>query len=146
MSEAGKRPVDPCSPDPDDCASYGSGHQMHFIHAKQVGLRPWGWRDGVVTGREGEWIGIGYVGEAGGVRVWHHRDLAAEIRLGDPVRVHEELHAVAGPFGWLNVAFVGGLGPVPEPAAPELWASETSPGIVDAATGRGVAIDHDPDA
>ena len=116
---------------------------MHFIHARHIGETPWGWRDGVVesVGPDG-WVHVRYLAEDAVVRVWHHDPLAQLLAVGDPVRVHERYYSLGGLFGWLNVVVRGGLGPVPQPDNAELWAQETTGGVVDLSTGRGLALDH----
>ena len=123
------------------CQSYYPGHNTHWIHAKHVGRTPWGWRDGVVTGVDGGTLSVDYVLEEGHLRVWHHADLSAELRPGDPVRVHEEYYVLGGPFGWLNVFVRSGLGPVPTPPDPSVWDEEVTGGVQDLGTGRGLAVD-----
>lgn len=56
--------------------------------------------------------------------------------------MHEQYHVLGGPFVWVNVVLTGGLGRVPEPAEPRLWAAQVVAPVVDLATGRGVAMDH----
>lgn len=124
------------------CNHYAPGHNTHWIHAKHVGRSPWGWRDGVVDSIDGHWLTISYLGdEDGEIRVWHHEALGDEVAAGDPVRVHERLHVLGGPFGWLNVITEGGLGGVPEPAEPALWADQITSGVQDLSTGRALALD-----
>lgn len=125
----------------DRCQHYAPGHNTHWIHAKHVGRSPWGWRDGVVSSLDGHWLEISYLGEGGEIRVWHHDPLGGEVTPGDPVRVHEGLHVLGGPFGWLNVITEGGLGAVPEPAEPALWAGQVTSGVQDLSTGRALAMD-----
>lgn len=129
----------------DRCQHYAPGHNTHCIHAKHVGRSPWGWRDGLVALIDGHWLHISYVGDSGEVRVWHHEALGDEVAVGDPVRVHEGLHVLGGPFGWLNVIAQGGLGAVPEPAEPALWADEVTRGVQDLSTGRALALDWPTD-
>ena len=107
--------------DDDFCRSFLPGHHTHWIHAKHVGRTPWGWRDAVVTGVDGGWTTVAYVESGHAVRLWHHVELAAELAVGAPVRVHEGYYVLGGPFGWVNVVVDGGLGPVPEPADPAAW-------------------------
>jgi hypothetical protein len=125
------------------CQSYANGHNMHFIHARHVGETPWGWRDGVVDALlPYGWVQIVYVDQPAVVKVWHHQPLRGLVRRGDPVRLNENWWALGGPFGWVNVLVRGGLGKVPDPVAPEIWASEITGGVVDLSTGRGLALDH----
>jgi hypothetical protein len=112
---------------------------LHSINARLLGESPWGWRDGVVTAIDGLWIHIEYPAE-GSVRVWHHRDLSAELADGDPVRVHEQYFAMAIPGACLAVYCIQGRGAVPEPAEPALWRSEVTPVVVDLGTGRGFPV------
>ena len=127
--------------DDDFCRSYLPGHHTHWIHAKHVGRTPWGWRDAVVSGVDGGWTTVTYVESGRPVRLWHHVDLAAELVVGSPVRVHEGYYVLGGPFGWLNVVVQGGLGPVPEPADPAAWADQVTGGVQDLGTGRALALD-----
>ena len=115
------------------CTCYAPGHQMHFIHAKQVGRTPWGWRDGVVTAARGCEVTVQYLQTDHTLRVWHHRPLP--VVAGQPVRVHEQFYVLGGPVGWANVVVTGGLGAVPEPEAPELWRAEQSAPVVDLSEG-----------
>jgi len=134
-----------CIIDADDerCRSYAPGHNMHCIHAKHVGLSPWGWRDAVVTNMHPDGrIELDYIDEDGSVVVWNHADLTRLIAPGDPVRVHEGLHALGGPFGWFNMFVATGIGPVTEPVHPELWAAQMSWGVTDLSTGIAIALDH----
>ena len=123
------------------CELYWPGHNTHWIHAKHVGRTPWGWRDAVVAGLDGLLVSVRYLLEDHELQVWHHEDLSTELRLGDPVRVHEQYHVLGGAFGWVNVVVTGGLGEVPEPAEPSAWAAETTGGVQDLGTGRGLALD-----
>jgi hypothetical protein len=124
------------------CQRYHPGHNTHWIHAKHVGRSPWGWRDGVVTALSGQHLTVRYLVEDAEVRLWHHEDLSGEVTVGAPVRVHERLHVLGGPFGWLNVTVDGGLGAVPEPAEPALWADQVTSGVQDLSTGRALALDR----
>ena len=108
------------------CGSYRPGHALHFIHAHRLGRTPWGWRDGTLVGVDGNLLRVGYSVERGTAEMWHHRPLGDVLAVGTPVRVHERLHAIGGPFGWANVEVRSGLGPVPEPEEPALWRSETT--------------------
>lgn len=136
------QPVRDCLVAPGHCQAYWPGHNTHWIHAKHVGRTPWGWRDAVVTGISDRWISVAYVAESTQVRLWHHDHLGGEVVVGDPVRVHEEYYVLGGPFGWLNVVVEGGLGAVPRPKEPRLWADETTGGVQDLSTGRALALDH----
>ena len=123
------------------CRSYLPGHHTHWIHAKHIGRTPWGWRDAVVTSFDAGWTTVTYVESGRPVRLWHHVDLAGELEVGAPVRVHEGYYVLGGPFGWANVVVEGGLGPVPEPADPAAWADRVTGGVQDLGTGRGLALD-----
>ena len=78
------------------CRRYNPGHNMHWIHANHVGRSPWGWRDAVLDGLDGRWLTVEYFLEEADLSLWHHQALNDEVCLGDPVRVHEELHALGG--------------------------------------------------
>jgi hypothetical protein len=131
----------PCVLSASGCQSYLPGHHTHWIHAKHIGRTPWGWRDAVVTGLGEGWTSVTYVESGRPVRLWHHVDLTGEVEVGAPVRVHERYHVLGGPFGWLNVVVVGGLGPVPEPADPSEWVDRMTGGVQSFATGRGLPLD-----
>ena len=131
----------PCVVSDDVCRSYLPGHNTHWIHAKHVGRTPWGWRDAVVTGLEDGWTAVTYLESGHRLRLWHHVDLARELVVGAPVRVHEQYDVLGGPFGWVNCVVRGGLGPVPEPADPTDWADRVTGGVQDLGTGRGLALD-----
>ena len=123
------------------CESYRPGHHTHWIHAKHIGRTPWGWRDAVVTGFDAGWTTVAYVDRGRPLRLWHHVDLAAELAVGAPVRVHERYYVLGGPFGWLNVVVEGGLGPVREPADTAAWKRRMTGGVQDLGTGRALALD-----
>ena len=124
------------------CMSFHAGHNMHQIHARKVGQRPWGWRDGVIAalGPDGG-LEVNYLG-GGRLMAWHHEDLRHLLAIGSPVRVHEEYYALGSPLGWLSLLISSGLGDIPNPADADSWLPETSAGIRDIATGRGLATDH----
>ncbi|WP_148616533.1 hypothetical protein [Nocardioides rubriscoriae] len=125
------------------CGSYRAGHQIHFIHANHVGRTPWGWRDAVVTAITGLTVHLAYVDHDSALEVWHHQPLADTLAVGDPVRLHEQYYVLDTPSGWHCVRVLdGGLGDVPTPEQPALWAPETTNPIVDLATG--VAITELP--
>ena len=126
-----------------NCMAYRVGHNIHAIHARRVGQTPWGWRDAVVIGVEGEELVLAYVEwERDPIVVWHHRpSLGAGLTVGEPVRVHEQYGVVGTASGWHSVVITGGIGPVPAPLEPGLWQPETSPGIVDLSTGVALPTD-----
>lgn len=78
----------------------------------------------------------------GAAVLWHHRSLEAEISVGEPLRAHERYYVIGAPMGWLSVRVESGIGPVPEPPDISLWSAEQSFAVVDLATGRGIAVDH----
>ena len=127
------------------CATYWPGHNTHWIHARKVGETPWGWRDAVVSAIDGRWITVVYVDGAHEVQLWHHEELAGELEVGAPVRLHERYHVLGGPFGWLNVEVRGGLGPVPEPEDTAAWEHRMTGGVQDLSTGRALALDWPQD-
>ena len=131
----------PCDVRDGRCQSYAPGHHTHSIHAKQIGLAPWGWRDAVVTSVADRWTTVTYLEHTHPVRLWHHVDLAGELQIGAPVRVHERFWVLGGPFGWLNVVVEGGLGAVPEPANRSAWQGQMTGGVQDVGTGRALALD-----
>ena len=69
-------------------------------------------------------------------------DLEGILSPGTLVRVHEKLHALGGTFGWLNVAVVEGVGPVPTPDDTSAWRADMRIAITDIRSGRAVAVDH----
>ncbi len=91
---------------------------------------------------DGRWLTVEYVVEPAVLRLWHHTSLRAELSVGSPVRVHEQYYVLGAPFGWLNVIIEGGLGSVPEPAEPAVWAEQMTGGVQDMAPGRALALDH----
>lgn len=123
------------------CESFLPGHHTHWIHAKHIGRTPWGWRDAVVRSLDGQWITVTYVESGRQVELWHHAELAEEVELGAPVRVHEQYYVIGGPFGWLNVVVQGGQGAVPEPADVTAWQAQMTGGVQDLGTGRALALD-----
>lgn len=130
--------MEPCTPG--RCRHFGDGHVTHPIRARRTGETPWGWRDGVVTAASGGVATLRYVVEDAEVTVRHHAVLP--LAAGDPVRLHEEFRMLGCPSGWFCVDVTGGLGPVVAPVHPELGARESSPGVVDLATGNALATDH----
>ena len=126
---------------PANCGTYGNGHVAHYIGIRILGGRPWGWRDGVVTSIRGLDLQVRYLQEDGAVSCWHHRDLSNELAVGSPVRVFESSLLDTG-NGWISVRTEGGLGAVPEPTDPDLWASEVNTTIADLNTGRGIVVDE----
>ncbi len=131
----------PCIVRNDQCQAYHPGHNTHWIHAKHVGRTPWGWRDAVVSRIDGRWLRAAYVENGHEVQLWHHVELADELSVGTPVRVHEQYYVLGGPFGWLNVLVRGGLGPVPTPNSTGAWQREMTGGVQDMSTGRALALD-----
>ncbi len=123
------------------CQSYLPGHHTHWLHAKHIGRTSWVRRDAVVGGLDGCWTTVAYVRSGRTVRLWHHLELAGELAVGSPVRLHEGYYVLGGPFGWLNVVVQGGSGPVPEPADTAAWSSRTTGGVQDLGTGRALALD-----
>ena len=128
------------------CGAYHPGHNTHAIHARRVGETPWGWRDAVVRAIDGRWTTVAYVEHDHEVELWHHEELARELTVGAPVRLHEQYYVLGGPFGWLNVVVCGGLGPVPEPADVSAWQREMTGGVQDLGTGRALALDWRQDS
>ena len=129
---------------PADCGTYGQGHVAHYIGIRVRGAQPWGWRDGVVTSIRGLHLQIKYLHEDGSVSCWHHQDLSDELAVGSPVRVFESALLDTG-NRWISVRTEGGLGPVAEPADPELWAPEINTTITDLHAGRGIVVNAPTD-
>lgn len=110
------------------CRSHRPGHGLPSLHVKLLRRTPWGWRPGTVTTVDADgWLTVevrasgGPGTDAGAVRAWHHRDLRADVRPGDPVHVHERHSALAGRFGALSLLIASGVGPVPDPVPLEVW-------------------------
>lgn len=126
-----------------DCQSFHPGHNMHWIHARHVGESPWGWRDGLVAAASVDgFVTIEYVLESGRVEGWHHSPVVARLSKGTPVRVHEGYRTLSSPMGWIHLLIRSGLGAVAEPEDADPWEAEVTGGVVDLATGRGLALDH----
>lgn len=135
--------LSPCGVRAARCESYTAGHAVHAIQARLVGERPWGWRDGVVEAWVDGVVRVRYIDEVGIATCWHHRDPSSELPVGEHVRLHEgSLHVLGTARGWYSVQIAGGLGAVPDPEQPELWAQQIVPGIVDLATGIAIATDR----
>lgn len=130
-----------CLPRRGDCHSYHPGHQVHAIHAKRVGQTPWGWRDAVVVEAVDRVLTVEYL-QGGRAVLWHHVPLGHELPPGSPLRVHERYYVIGAPLGWLNVLVTEGIGAVPEPEEPMLWAPEATWGVADLSTGRAIPLDH----
>lgn len=124
------------------CQTFFPGHNMHQIHARRTGERPWGWRDAVVTAVDGRVVSLSYVDLDANPVVWHHRRLGAVLAPGDPVRLHERCCALGCPAGWFNVVVYGGIGPVARPADEAAWRNRMTPGVVEVRTGTAVPTDH----
>ena len=122
------------------CPSYRPGHNLFYLHLREIGRRPWGWRAGTVSRVEGRnVVVIGYL-DGGEATLWHHEPLTF-LEVGFPVRVHEELHALEAGGALLNVEVPLGLGDVPEPEDVTAWLRDHLPApvvVADIATGRGV--------
>lgn len=120
------------------CRSYRPGHLMHLIHAGFVGRTPWGWRDAVVREIGPDNVAVlDHLDGSGAAEIWQHHDLSVAAPPGTPVRLHERYHALAAGRAVLSVLLLRGVGPVPEPALPELWAGEGEMIVVSGATGEG---------
>jgi hypothetical protein len=115
---------------------------MHHIHARLTGESPWGWRDAQVLAANGHVLHLTYLLEPGRPRVWHHAPLAPQCPPGTPVRLHERFSVLGTPAGWIHVVVEDGVGAVPVPDNPDLWAAERKHGAVNLATGTGLALDH----
>jgi hypothetical protein len=141
MSEANFNSA--CKPsDHGRCGYYGSGHALHQIHARHIGQSPWGWRDALVVRVEGMFLTLRYLAADVEFTAWHHAELP--LMPGDPVRVNQSHSAVLqAKFGQVNIAHDSPLSAVPEPEHPELWAAESSPGVVDLATGRAFNVNNE---
>ena len=132
------RPCDCAYGPPPGCWTTWFGHRFHWIHTMRLAETPWGWRDGVVSAVEDGWITVDHLAEDGHARLWHHEDLGAPV--GTLVRVHEQWMGLSGRFGIVNAFITEGVGEVPTPEHPELWAQEQSVGVFDSSTGRGVDL------
>jgi hypothetical protein len=144
------RSRNPTGPKPAECGMYLPGHQMHFIHAKHLGLSPHEWRAATVTDATelstgGHLLTVDYLDEPGWAWVWHHARVP-DVCDGYPLRVHERLHALDVGAGWLNVDLVASSTPAHElheraAAAPPL-ADTAGPVILDLGTGRAFPPEH----
>lgn len=143
MSARGRRTSDCIRDGQGICQAYWPGHNLHWIHARKIGESPWGWRDGVVSDCSTDgFVTIQYALELGRVEAWHHDAVIGELEDGTPVRVHEGFYALSSPMGWFNLLISSGLEAVPEPQDKGPWQPEVTGGVVDLATGRGLALDH----
>ena len=116
---------------------YHPGYHLHPLHAKHLGRTPWGWRAGTVSEVREDGVSVDYLLEPGHVQVWHHA--ALPVVVGTPVRVHEQHHGFDVDGAWLNVRLTGGLGAVPAPVEPGIWADEAQAAVVvDLARGEAV--------
>jgi hypothetical protein len=122
---------------------FAPGHLMHPIQARLLAETPWGWRPAVVSHVDGLRARASYVLDgAGVVAFWHEQRIHMEwLEVGLPVRVHEQHHALEVDDAWLNIRVDSGIGPVPAPEHPELWAGEAYGVVLNAATGQGIRID-----
>jgi hypothetical protein len=119
---------------------YRPGHHLHFIQAKLTARTPWNWRPGVVREYANHEVTIDYTIEDGFVVLWHNTYLA--VTRGTPVRVHEQHRILEIAGAWFNRAqHSQGLGAVPDPEHPELWAAEVPVVVTDIATVRGLTGD-----
>ena len=117
--------------------NYTYGFDIHPIQAKLAARHTWGWRNALVTTYAEGVATIDYVAAPGSIELWHSSDLG--LAPGSAVRVHEGLHVLDTGRGWWNVEVrAGGLGAVPVPEHPELWAAEQQVVVTEVATGRGV--------
>ncbi|MGW4929851.1 hypothetical protein ACWEOH_11900 [Agromyces sp. NPDC004153] len=87
--------------------------------------------DGAVT--------VDYLLEDASAVVWHHRDLRSSVRIGEPVAVHEQYHALQVGRRLLNVTIITGVGRTP--AAPSLGRPERQVFVVDLEGGEGEPLD-----
>lgn len=132
--------IQQCISDP--CRSRHPGHRLHEIQAELTEGSPWGWRDGVVTAVDGQWLHITYRVEQGRPRVWCHAPLGTDFPIGTPVRLHERFHVLGSPSGWLSVIIRDGLGSVQDPAEPANWTAEMTQHAVDSGSELGRPLDH----
>ena len=101
---------------PGPCRVCRPGHLMHPIHARQLHMTPWGWRDGTLRTVDGANVAVVDYLHGGSAELWHHLDLSVVVRPAAPVRLHERLHALQVGDVVLNVLLLSGLGAVPPPA------------------------------
>ncbi len=113
-----RRPTTAPCPAPTVCDRYDTGHLLHPVHARMLGNRPWGWREGTVRAVRpvdgGVEVVVEYLTGEGACRAWHHT--ALDLADGQTVRVHEQYHALEVSGAALNVRLLSGVGCVPEPA------------------------------
>ena len=84
------------------CTLVAPGHAMHVDQAKGLTQTPEEWRDARVVELSGHVITASMLESTLEVQLWHHRDLGRDLAVGDLVRVHERLHALGWPYGWVN--------------------------------------------
>ena len=105
-----------CPSQNDPCPSYHPGHGMHLSHARYLASTPNDFWRGFVLFVEDLWVWVGWAWQPRIVRLWHHRDLSAQLPVGIPVRVHRRYHALSqSGIGWYSVAEWRRTGPLPEP-------------------------------
>ncbi|NUT58410.1 MAG: hypothetical protein HOQ00_06135 [Agromyces sp.] len=129
--------IRPCESTP--CRSFLPGHQMHPIHAGAVGRTPEGWRDGVITTIDDGVVTIDYLLEDASTVVWYHRDVRGSVRMGEPVAVHEQYHALQIGRRLLNVTISTGARSAP--ATPALGRPERHVFVVDLESGEGEPLE-----
>lgn len=120
---------------------YHPGYAMHPIQTSLTARSPWGWRPALVTAVDGGQGTAEYFDEEGGVNFWHHKPL--DVEPGTPVRVHERYSVLEISDAWLSVRIDSGIGAVPEPEDPSLWAAETGGAFTNVVTGDAIRISPD---
>jgi hypothetical protein len=123
--------------------NFNPGYLMHPSHGRMLATTPWGWRPALIVEVSEHTAVAEYVQDEGRVRLWHHTSLTSYCVIGEPVRVHEGHHGLEIEDFWLNVRIDAGIGAVPDPADPELWAAEQYGVIINAANGQGIRISPD---
>lgn len=97
-------PMDCASPADSECAQHRPGHALSPIQARVVAATPSKWRDGILSHLgAGGWLGIDLLGTGETVWVWHHGDVAASARRGEPVALHSVYNTLALGRARINV-------------------------------------------
>jgi hypothetical protein len=78
------------------CTQHGAGHALLPLQERVTAATPSKWLDGIVTSVSADgWLGVDLLEGTETVWLWHHADLTASARPGQPVAVHALYHALA---------------------------------------------------
>lgn len=87
------------------CVHDRSGHGLSAIRLRLALATSSAWADAIVTDVAADgWITLATVLEGETVRVWHHADLTASLRIGEPVALHGRYDVLVAAGAHLNVA------------------------------------------